>query len=331
MSHSTSLDRIFREIDSDASPSSIRTYVSSINSLCKKTGLKPLPEDFCEKHKTVIEHLSVMKDTTQKTYLAACIKFVKNTTDEAAKKAYSEVFYNMKKKVQKELEKQEPTEKFKELLEADFTWKTVLEYQKTYENEYLADLYNPNTILTKSLQWKLQQLILISCYTYIEPRRAQDYCDFVIREPNPKEDNYMLEVNGKYFFVFNSYKTAKVYGEQRVEIPKKLADMILRWSQISHTKHLLMLYRRGAQLNPPNLCHMLYDIFNGRKVSVNLLRHLYLAQYANSDAERKEIARRMGHSHATSLTYVYHTSPPPSQVETQTSPSFALPVVSVQA
>lgn len=330
MSHLTTLDRIFRGIDPNSSASTIRTYVSCINSLCKKANLKPSPEDFCDKYDKVMEHLSVMKDTTQKAYLAACIKFIKDTDDEPAKQAFSKMFYEMKKKVQKEIEKQEPTPQFQELLEADFTWKTVLDYQKAYENEYLADLYNPNAILSKSLRWKLQQLILLSCYTYIEPRRAQDFCDFVLRDPT-EEDNYMTEVDGKYFFVFNSYKTAKVYGQQRIEVPKKLSDMILRWTQISNTKHLLMLYKRSSPMNPPNLCHMLYEIFEGRKVSVNLLRHLYLAQYAQQDSKMKEIARRMGHSVAQQHHYIYHPSHRPSQAETQASPSSVPPSVSSQA
>jgi hypothetical protein len=232
----------------------------------------------------------------------------------------------MKKKVQKVIDSKEPTEQFKELMEADFTWESVLVFQKKLENEYLADLYNPNTVLSKSLLWRLQQLILLSCYTHIEPRRSQDYCDFVIKNPDTEKDNYMLEVEPerpslgekKFFFVFNSYKTSKVYGQQRVEIPKKLADMITRWNQITNTKFMFMLYKREAPLSPPNLCHVLYDIFDGRKVSVNLLRHLYLAQYAKQDEERREIARRMGHSAQQQLNYIYR-------------PTASSPAVSVQA
>lgn len=309
MSHLTTLDRIFRGLDPDNSPSTIRTYVSCINSLCKKAGLEPTQDDFAKRYRTVIDHLSVMKDSTQKAYLSACIKFLKPTDFTEAKEAYAKMFSEMKKKVQKVIDSKEPTQQFKELIEADFTWESVIQYQKRLENEYLADLYNPNTVLSKSLLWRIQQLILLSCYTHIEPRRSQDYCDFVIKNPDQEKDNYMLEVDKKFFFVFNSYKTSKIYGQQRVEIPKKLADMITRWTQITNTRFMFMLYKREAPLSPPNLCHVLYDIFDGRKVSVNLLRHLYLAQYAKQDEERREVARRMGHSLSTQLNYIYRPSP----------------------
>jgi len=315
MSHLTALDRIFQGLDPSNSASTIRTYVSCINSLCKKTGLEPTQESFAEKHKTVIEHLSIMKDSTQKAYLSACIKFLKPTDFTEAKEAYAKMFTEMKKKVQKVVDSKEPTPQFKELVEAEFTWESVLAYQKKYENEYLADLYNPNTMLSKSLMWRLQQLILLSCYTYIEPRRSQDYCDFVIKNPDTEKDNYMIEIDKKFFFVFNSYKTSRVYGQQRVEVPKKLADMITRWSQISHTKYMLMLYKRQAPFSPPNLCHALYDIFDGRRVSVNLLRHLYLAQYARQDEERREVARRMGHSMSMQLNYIYRPSLPAPSIQ----------------
>ena len=74
----------------------------------------------------------------------------------------------------------------------------------------------------------LLQLLVLSLYTDIAPRRNQDYLDmYIVKKHNakmPTDKNY-LDVASKKF-IFNKYKTAKKYGAQTEEIPATLFERI---------------------------------------------------------------------------------------------------------
>ena len=57
---------------------------------------------------------------------------------------------------------------------------------------------------------------------YIPPRRSKDYVDFKIKNVDKTKDNYLQ----KNKLIFNSYKTAKTYGQQELEIPPTLLKII---------------------------------------------------------------------------------------------------------
>ena len=61
---------------------------------------------------------------------------------------------------------------------------------------------------------------------FIPPRRLIDYTEFKMREINPDTDNYM----NKNTFIFNKYKTAKVYGKQTIDIPVQLRNILNKWN-----------------------------------------------------------------------------------------------------
>jgi len=306
MTHQTCIERIMTEVRSDVSLSTIRTYVSAINSICRKTNIEPSQDAFAKDFQRIINHIDVMASpASRRAYFSACLFFLKPTNHEEAKEAYKKKFQELKKTIREREEKQEPSKKFTALREEHFTWETVLKYREQYKKEYHEDLFSDKT-KGQRLLWKIQQYVALCCYTMIDPRRAQDYCDFVLRDPDVDNQNYMMEREGKYYFIFNSYKTAGHYGKQTIEIPNELADIIHRWAEISRSKFLLMQYKRLQPMKSPQICHMLYDIFDNRKVSVNLLRHLYLAQFVEQDKKMKEIATRMAHSIGMQHHYIYH-------------------------
>jgi flagellar biosynthesis regulator FlbT len=305
MTHQTRIERIMLEAKPDVTPSTIRTYVSAINSICRKAGIEPSQDAFAKDFQRIINHVDVMASpASRRAYFSACLFFLKPTNHEEAKEAYMKKFQEMKKTIREKEDKQEATEKFKALRQEHFTWETVLKYREEYEKEYHEDLFS-DKVKGHRLLWKIQQYVALCCYTMIEPRRSQDYCDFVLRDPDVDSQNYMMERDGTYYFVFTSYKTAGHYGKQTIEIPTELADIIHQWAKISSSKFLLMQYKRLQPMTSPNICHMLYDIFDNRKVSVNLLRHLYLAQFVEQDKKMKEIATRMGHSIGMQHHYIY--------------------------
>ena len=110
-------------------------------------------------------------------------------------------------------------------------------------------------------------------FTGTVPRRSLDFVDFRIENVDKKKDNY-LERNE---MVFNSYKTAKTYGQQRVTIPIKMKNILRKWIKVNPTPYLLF-DRNYNPLSSVKLNQRLNKIFDGKKISVNALRHSFLTE-----------------------------------------------------
>jgi hypothetical protein len=132
--------------------------------------------------------------------------------------------------------------------------------------------------------------------------RSKDFVDFKIKNVDKTKDNY-LEKNSIHF---NSYKTAKCYGEQVVTIPPILKNILNKWIKINPTEYLLFDSNMN-QLSSVKLNQRLNKIFD-KKVSVNQLRHTYLTdKYAKTSEENKALANDMtdmGSSKNMADTYI---------------------------
>ena len=139
---------------------------------------------------------------------------------------------------------------------------------------------------------------------YIPPRRNLDYCEFKIKNVDKEKDNYL----DKNSLVFNTYKTAKFYGEQRIEIPKELKSILTKWIKLNDTDHLLFDIN-GSKLTSVKLTQRLNKIF-GKHSGANLLRHLYLTErFSDTIKKNNEIddtMEEMGSSASQLKTYVKH-------------------------
>jgi predicted secreted protein len=80
----------------------------------------------------------------------------------------------------------------------------------------------------------IQQYIILCLLggIFIAPRRSLDYTEFKIKSINKDDDNYL----DKNELVFNKYKTAKFYNEQRVAIPKELKSILTKWIKNNNSK-----------------------------------------------------------------------------------------------
>ena len=158
-------------------------------------------------------------------------------------------------------------------------------------------LYRKKTLTQIDLQ-AIQNYILLVMYSgeYIPPRRAKDFVDFRISEINQNEDNYLE----KGELVFNSYKTASTYGQQRVQIPIKMRNILKKWINVNPTKFLLF-DKNQAPLTSVKLNQRLNKIFDNKKISVNALRHTFLTdKYADITNDLSD----MGTSMNMATTYI---------------------------
>lgn len=288
----TSLKEYIKDKRPSLSDSSLTTYSSVLRSLYKKVyGNGEIEYSKFNNADTILDHLKDVPPNKRKTILSALVIVTDN-------KKYRDQMLEDVRDYNKEISKQEKTP------QQEANWVT----QQEVEDMYNTLKKNANAIYKKDHKSSydlqvIQNFIILALFNLIAPRRSKDYTDFKIKNINKNEDNFMEK--GK--FVFNSYKTAKTYGRQEVDIPKELASIITKWSKINPTDYLLF----DSNLNPltsVKLNQRLNRIFGGKKIAINALRHSYLTDKYADDLKKKQAMAKdmteMGSSLSQMETYV---------------------------
>ena len=184
-------------------------------------------------------------------------------------------------------------------------WKTFDEVKKIYDEIYTRakPLLNSKSVLSTKDFRLVQDFIILALTSgvWISPRRSMDWCEMKIKNIDKGHSNYIE----KNFFVFNKYKTAKFYDEQRVEIPKGLKLILNKWIKLNPHDYLLVDTNNNKMSNV-KLTQRLNSIFDGR-ISTSLLRHFYLTDKLKDVPALKKLqqmAADMGHTPMQALEYV---------------------------
>jgi len=243
--------------------------------------------------KEILEFLKDLPPNKRKTVLSALVII----TDD---KKYRELMLEDIKNYNHEIGKQEKSDTQKENWVAGADIKILWEQLKRN-----SDLLYKKQHLTQSDLQQIQSFIILSLLggMFIAPRRSKDFCDFKIRGIDKTKDNFL----DKATLVFNSYKTSKCYGEQKVQIPPTLKSLLSKWIKKNPTEWLLFDTNMN-QLSSVKLNQRLNKLFDGKKVGVNLLRHTYLTdKYADTLEQKKAVEKDMadmGSSANMLTTYV---------------------------
>ena len=164
-------------------------------------------------------------------------------------------------------------------------------------------LYKKKDLSMPDLQ-EIQNYIILCVLSgrYIPPRRSKDYVDFKIANIDKEKDNYIE----KKTMVFNSYKTAKTYMKQELQIPIELMKILNKWIKVNPLDYLFF-DSNWHKLSNVKLNQRLNKIF-GKKASVNQMRHTYLSnKYKDTIQLNKDMAedmKNMGSSMAQQQIYI---------------------------
>ena len=290
------------------SAGSIKTYVSTVGSLFR--GLYPDETlsvsniSKLDNPKKVLDWLRANKTpASRKPFLSALAVIFNN-------EAYREAMLTDAKVLKKDLDKQEMTPEMAE------NWVSQDDIKKRLD-ELKKDAFKQYHSAAPDLQ-QIQQYIILCLLgsQYIQPRRAKDYTDFKIKNVSKETDNYIE----KGEMVFNSFKTAKTAGQQRIEIPKQLKTILNKWIKVNPTEYLLFDVN-GSQLSSPQLNQRINKIFGSSTgVGINMMRHSFLTEkYADGIQKKKELVKdmtAMGTSIAEAKFYIQddpskgHNGPP---------------------
>ena len=272
------------------SDNSIKTYGSILKSLYKNMYDIEDDDDLViditkfNDAKKVLAYLKTMDVNKRKTLLSALYFLTEN-------KAYRKQMVNDIDKYNKNMDKHEKTDEQKE------SWLDTQEIKELIEGmeKHVKTLYKKDVLTMDDLQ-EIQGYVLLCVLSglYIPPRRSMDYCDFKIKNIDTDKDNYMI----KNVLVFNSYKTSKTYGVQKVTAPRKLSMILKKWITRNPTDYLFF-DKNSNPLTNVKLNQRLNKLF-GKKSSVNALRHTFLTDkyldHSEKDKELKKDTTNMGTS-----------------------------------
>lgn len=287
------LSKELKKIRPTLSDGSLKTYTSILRSLHKRIFGGDIQKDDFDESDKILKHLENLQPNRRKTILSALV-VISGIPD------YRSEMLNDIKEYSADAKKMEKTQTQSE------NWVSKDEIMALY-NQHKQDAlscYKKSKLNMNDLQ-TIQNYIILCLLggVFIAPRRSLDYTEFKIKNINKDDDNYL----DKNELVFNKYKTAKFYNEQRVSIPKELKSILTKWIKINDSNYLLY-DSNGGKLTSVKLNQRLNKIF-GKKASVNLLRHSYLTDKFGDEIERSKkmsnVAEDMGTSSAQVIgTYI---------------------------
>lgn len=70
------------------------------------------------------------------------------------------------------------------------------------------------------------------------------------------------------------YKTSNKYGLQIREVPSEVNNIIKKWLKINKGDYMLFSTNKNP-LSSSQISRMLNKIFDGKKISVDMLRHIF--------------------------------------------------------
>lgn len=290
----------FRENKPSISESSIKTYTSLIRSLyVKKFGKEVnFNFDWFDNHEDVLDLVSQQVLSTQQTMLCALLALT------PAVEIYKEYLHTIKNTIINQSNLQQKNKKQED------NWLTFDAVKNIYES-----LYSENKDLLKTKpplqlntqQWNhvLELLIMsLTCGYFIEPRRNLDWTELKLKNIDTEVDNW-IDFDKKQFH-FNRYKTDMKFGEQIIDIPKKLAKILKRFIRLAGDNEYLLTKNNGSKFESPDVTHTLNKIFK-KNVSSSMLRHIYKTEkFGDSPTliEMQKSAYNMAHSVIEGMKYI---------------------------
>jgi hypothetical protein len=277
---------IIKENKPNISESSVKTYNSILTNLYQHVyGDDDYNMKGFNNTESILKYLKDYEPSRRKTILAALVVLTDN-------KKYRDLMLSDIESAQIKNHQQEKTEKQKENFIDGITISKIYQKLKKRANQ----LYKKGTEISQSEVQEIQNYIIITLYSgqYIPPRRAKDYTEFKIKKINKDDDNY---IDGNEL-VFNKYKTAKTYAQQRIELPKQLKYILNKWIKINPTEYLLFDIHQNKLTNV-TLNQRIEKII-GSKMGVNGFRHAFMSdKYQSSiqnDEDMKNDFKAMGSS-----------------------------------
>lgn len=192
---------------------------------------------------------------------------------------------------------------------------------KTYENDRNNNsididdkdklIIDYDTIeLNKNLELlnNVEDKLIYSLYTFMPPRRLE-YSNMIIQENDNNLDtkyNYLIIKNDiPINFIFNNYKTNKVFGQQKYNIDDNIKKLISEYIKENNKSNKNFLFNYTSNNFGKKITNIFKKVYNAN-ISVRWLRISYTSYIRKQNLtnnELKSISERMAHSLETNSQY----------------------------
>jgi len=259
-----------------------KLYMHNLKKLNDGKEIKDLK--FLKKVDTILEQINQKPKNTGRSYLIAIVSALKNKDDKLYAKYYpylEQINMELKTNTTKS-EKQEQN-----WLSQD----VIMEKQKQYM-AYLPKKSKKE--LTEAEYNALLDLVVLSLYTLTPPRRSLDYVSMLV-SADTSNPNFNYYNNG--VFIFNNYKTNKVYKSQIEAVPEELNKIIKVYLKFKPKNDNFLCYYDGTALNHSNQITRILNRIFGNKISVSMLRNIFISdKFSPVIKDMENTAQAMGTS-----------------------------------
>jgi hypothetical protein len=250
---------------------------------------------------SIMEKIKDKKTSTQRNYLFAIVTFIQPMIGNSH---YKKLFEDYSTELKKAINDSDSERKTKKLEKPNSSINEKAE-------ELVSEVLSMSDEDRKKNWKKVRDACLLSVFTMIEPRRSLDYSDMFIDSEDNSVNNFDRK---KKMFVFNKYKTSKLYGSQQVKLPENLLKILNIWMSVypleegeTLTNRPLFITNQKNKINNINGITILLNKLLGKRISVSAIRHSRITEVEGKllqEAEKK--AKERGHSLSTATTYIQH-------------------------
>jgi integrase len=282
--------------DKKLSDNSIKLYLSILKNLNDKREIKNFK--FLDNPKKVLDKIKDYKITTQRNVIIAIVSVLKNLGNDLYK-SYYDLMINMNKKIEDDAKENKKSEQQKE------NWISLDDVKKKYEE--LKSKIKLSKNISEEQYDNILDTVILGLYVLLPPRRNKDYLLMKVSKDGKNMNNTdnWLDMKKKQF-IFNNYKTKKTFGQQIIDIPNELVDLLKKYLKYKKDGDANLLVKfSGDRLKSDNsITRRLNKIF-GKNISSSMLRHIYLSdKYKDVKEEMKADSQMMAHSMKTQETYI---------------------------
>lgn len=281
------MEELFKEV----SESSKKLY---IHNLKKLNGDKvPTNLNFLKNTEKILSQLEYKVPNTRKSYLIAIVKALKMTNTKPTLKLY-DVYYPYLVKLN------QATKDNTEKTESETTnWifqEDIDLLNETYSS--FVSAINSKRKLTDEQKDVLLYYLVFSLYTKTIPRRGLDYTKMKIGNPIDADKEFNYYFKGKFYF--NNFKTKGTYGQQIIDVPLELEQVIKLYLKHKNKEIDFLLVKNDKPFVSTNYIQKILSKIFGKNVGVSLLRKFYAtSKHSSAVSEMEETSYGMGNSVGT--------------------------------
>lgn len=295
-------------LDEGLTRNTTELYISKLRHLAKNPNPRSLP--FITDLEAVQSEIGEKSVSTQVTYLASILAFLR--VQSKVPKRLLAAYQKWMGELADQQHKKDANVKSEKQVENWMTWDQIISKREECEAEFskIMDKFNGKRLSSLDFQ-RVQNYAVLCLYTMVPPRRNADYQEMVIVKSVPKEQerdmNYYGVEDSKFFF--NNYKTSGHYGQQTLDVPEDLQEVLKQYASVIPGREMKFMICKpdGSKITYSNAITRILNRVFKKNVSSSMLRHIYLtSKYGERLSEQEADAEAMGHSVEEQRAYIKH-------------------------